>query len=173
MLNRVKVSLAAVTFLAFSLNACVSDDETAVDEVVNVEGEVDATLDAAEPPIDESVDQTLTDPAFDLNSSTVYFGYDEYTVNPDSHGALDAVANYLKADSSLVITLEGHCDVRGSTEYNLALGERRAQAVKDYLLTLGVAENQLSSISYGEEKPASLGTSESDHSQNRRVQFTN
>ncbi|SMF76251.1 OmpA family protein [Pseudobacteriovorax antillogorgiicola] len=171
MLFRVSSPLALALVLSLGLNACASD-EVPTEEVVNVEEEVDTNLDTpAEPPMDDMAIQDEV-PAFDLNSTTVSFGYDEYTVNPDSYGALDSLASYLKADSTVTITIEGHCDVRGSTEYNLALGDRRAESVKDYLLTLGVAASQLSTISYGEEKPLSPGNTEADHAQNRRVQFS-
>ena len=77
----------------------------------------------------------------------------------------------MKGSSSVVVQIEGHCDERGSTEYNLALGERRAQSVKNYLVQLGVDPARLPTMSWGEEKPATSGSSESALAQNRRAEF--
>ena len=103
--------------------------------------------------------------------ATVYFEYDSFALNSSSRGTLDAAAEWLKANPNQYLQVEGHCDERGTTEYNLALGERRAGSVKDYLIGAGVPSAQLSIISYGEERPAIQGSSESAWSQNRRVEF--
>ncbi len=102
---------------------------------------------------------------------TVYFAYDSYSLNSTARGVLKASAQWLKDNSSATAQIEGHCDERGTTEYNLALGERRANAAKDYLVRLGVDAGRLSIISYGEERPQDSGHDESAWSKNRRAAF--
>jgi peptidoglycan-associated lipoprotein len=102
---------------------------------------------------------------------TVYFDYDAFTLKPAARQALERNAAWLQANPTVKVTIEGHCDERGSDEYNLALGERRALAVKSYLTTLGVAAERLATISYGEERPAVVGHDESAWSKNRRGEF--
>lgn len=101
---------------------------------------------------------------------TVYFAYDSFNLSGSSKTALAKHAAWLKSHPQNV-QIEGHCDERGTTEYNLALGERRAGAVKDYLVSLGVSAGQLSTISYGEERPAVTGSDEAAWSKNRRSEF--
>lgn len=103
--------------------------------------------------------------------STVYFAFDDYSLSFEAQQSLNATANYLKENSSAVVQIEGHCDERGSVEYNLALGQRRAQSVKNYLVDLGVDASRVPTMSYGEEKPAADGHNESAWSQNRRAEF--
>lgn len=103
--------------------------------------------------------------------SVVYFDFDSFSINAESKRLLDANAEWLKANSSRRVQVEGHTDERGTTEYNLALGERRAGAVKDYLASKGVSEAQLSTISYGEERPAVSGSTEGAWAKNRRGEF--
>lgn len=103
--------------------------------------------------------------------STVYFGYDSAQVDPAESSKIEAVAEHLKANPSAGITVEGHCDERGSNDYNLALGERRALAVRAYLIGLGVDAGRVQTKSLGEESPAAPGHDESAWSQNRRAEF--
>jgi peptidoglycan-associated lipoprotein len=103
----------------------------------------------------------------------VYFDYDRYDIRDDAKPALAANAKAIKANSGWsVITIEGHCDERGSEEYNIALGERRARAVKQYLSDLGVPSSRLEVVSFGEAKPAVMGHDESAWRYNRRSEFT-
>lgn len=102
---------------------------------------------------------------------TVYFDYDAFTLKPAARQALERNATWLQANPAVKLVIEGHCDERGSDEYNLALGERRALAVKGYLTTLGVVAERLATISYGEERPAVEGQSEAAWSKNRRAEF--
>jgi peptidoglycan-associated lipoprotein len=102
---------------------------------------------------------------------TIYFDYNEASIREDSKAVLSRIAGVLAKQAGAVIEIEGHCDVRGSTEYNLSLGERRARAVEKYLTTQGVNSNQLQIISYGEERPVDLGDSESAHQKNRRAEL--
>ena len=102
-------------------------------------------------------------------TNIVYFGFDKYDVTSEYAQLLDAHAAFLRANPSVRITIEGHADERGTPEYNIALGERRANAVKMYLQGKGVSADQLSIVSYGKEKPAVLGHDEAAYAKNRRA----
>jgi len=102
---------------------------------------------------------------------TVFFDFNEYSLTASARRVLDANADCLRSRSNSRITLAGHADERGTEEYNLHLGEKRANAVKKYLTTLGVEGSKLNTISYGEERPAARGADEGSWSQNRRVEF--
>ena len=101
----------------------------------------------------------------------VYFPYDQFTLTNKARRVLDANAIILKSSPALKVSIEGHCDSRGSDEYNLALGERRAHVVKNYLVSLGVASDRFEAISYGEELPADSAMTESAWAMNRRAEF--
>jgi len=98
----------------------------------------------------------------------VYFGYDRYDLTEEARMTLEQQASWLKRFPSLTITVEGHADERGTREYNLALGERRANSVQNYLVALGVDPRRIMTISYGKERPAVPGSNEAAWSQNRR-----
>ena len=98
----------------------------------------------------------------------VFFGYDSAELDADAQELLQAQAAWLKQYNKSSIIIEGHCDERGTREYNLALGERRAQAVKNYLNGLGVSTSSISTISYGKERPAVVGSNDDAWGQNRR-----
>jgi peptidoglycan-associated lipoprotein len=102
-------------------------------------------------------------------SPDVYFDYDESNLSDDTRDKLSRNSDLLKSNAGFSATLEGHADSRGTSEYNLALGERRANAVRDYLTSLGIAANRLRTISYGKERPVCTEETESCWSQNRRV----
>ena len=102
----------------------------------------------------------------------VYFDYDSFEVRGEYAATLEANARYLKANSSRKIALEGHTDERGGREYNLALGQKRAEAVRRSLSLMGVSESQMEPVSFGEEKPAALGMDEASYAKNRRVELT-
>ncbi|CZF79675.1 lipoprotein [Grimontia sp. AD028] len=102
-------------------------------------------------------------------SQTVYFSFDDYSVLPQFEDMLDAHAEFLRANADIKVVVEGHADERGTPEYNIALGERRANAVAKYLQALGVPASQISIVSYGEEKPLVLGQGEEAYAKNRRA----
>ena len=102
---------------------------------------------------------------------TIYFDYNDATVREDSKAVLSRVAEVMSKDQGLKVEVEGHCDVRGSTEYNLHLGERRARSVMKYLVAQGVEPKQVEIISYGEERPVDMGMSEEAHQRNRRAEL--
>lgn len=101
----------------------------------------------------------------------INFDYDQHVLTPQAQATLAANAEIIKANPNLKVRIEGHCDERGSDQYNIALGERRAQATKNYLTTLGVPAGQLGTVSFGEEKPLDPGHSEEAWMQNRRAEF--
>jgi len=102
---------------------------------------------------------------------TIYFDYNDASIREDSKAVLNRVADILSKDESVRIEVEGHCDVRGSTEYNLHLGERRARSVMKFMVAQGVEPKQVLIISYGEERPEDLGMSEAAHGKNRRAEL--
>jgi len=102
-------------------------------------------------------------------NNIVYFGLDKYDIQSEFAQMLDAHANFLRSNPSYKVTVEGHADERGTPEYNIALGERRASAVKMYLQGKGVSADQISIVSYGKEKPAVLGHDEAAYAKNRRA----
>ncbi len=106
-----------------------------------------------------------------LREQTVfYFAFDQSTIKEDGKAALKAHAKYLAANSSAKVTLEGHADERGTTEYNLALGERRSMSIRAYLMANGAKAEQLKVVSFGEERPAVMGQTEEAYAKNRRVE---
>ncbi len=102
---------------------------------------------------------------------TVYFDYDDSALRPDAKDGLRRNAEFLRSKASAKAELQGNCDERGTEEYNLALGKRRAEAAKQYLTDLGIPAQRLSTVSFGEENPASPGQGESAWAKNRRVDF--
>lgn len=101
----------------------------------------------------------------------IYFDFDRYDLSSDARATLRRAGDWLKRNAAARIEIEGHCDERGTNEYNLALGAKRAQAAKDYLVSLGVANGRLSTISYGEEIPVCRDNSETCWQKNRRDRF--
>lgn len=115
--------------------------------------------------------QPWNDPASPLSKRVIYFEYDSSEVASADRETLANHARYLAGHQDLTVTLEGHADERGSREYNIGLGERRANAVRDLMIVQGVADTQIKTVSYGEEKPAVDGHDDSAWSQNRRVEI--
>jgi peptidoglycan-associated lipoprotein len=99
----------------------------------------------------------------------IYFDTDKYDIDSDDAAALRQQAQYLLQYAQIRATIEGHCDERGTREYNIALGDRRANAAKNYLVSLGVPAARLTTVSYGKERPAALGSDEASWAQNRRA----
>lgn len=166
----------AVLILAFQITSCASkkksDDASVLEpdgsDPMAQEGVLDAT-DMAEQPLNPSA--TGSDAGGIPGLMTVNFDYDASNLTEAAKQALAGNAEWMNANPNVNVQIEGHCDERGSIEYNLALGERRSRAVKDYLVSMGVNPSQMLTISYGEEKLLSYGDSESDHSRNRRANF--
>ncbi len=119
------------------------------------------------PPAPSSTEEEL----FSQNVKDVYFAYDSYEVGSDQQSAIQGDASFLKEHSGIKFTIEGHCDERGSTEYNLALGDNRANAVRNALIQAGVAADRIRTISYGKERPFCTQSNEQCWQQNRRGHF--
>ncbi len=135
-------------------------------------GNADATVRisvSTPPPVAQAPVKTSTlDELFLQEVTDAYFDYDSAEIRGDAKEALRKDANFFKNYPTMRITIEGHCDERGSTEYNLALGDRRASAVKTYLVGLGIPADRLNTVSYGKEKPFCMEADESCYTKNRR-----
>ena len=128
-----------------------------------------ATVNVAAPP--PPPPPPAREPDFNQEVRDAYFDYDKADIRPDARVALSTTADFLKKYPSIKVIIEGHCDERGSTEYNLGLGDRRASAVKQYLVSLGVSADRLSTVSFGKEKPFCTEHNEACWQQNRRGHF--
>ncbi len=115
--------------------------------------------------------QALNDPTSLLSKRTLYFDFDSSKINEEERAIVTAHAGFLASNPAAKITLEGHADERGTREYNIGLGERRAMSVRELLLFMGARDDQIQTLSYGEEKPAALGHDESSWRLNRRVEI--
>ncbi|WP_298812615.1 peptidoglycan-associated lipoprotein Pal [uncultured Sphingomonas sp.] len=104
-----------------------------------------------------------------VTSDTVLFGLDQYDIDSEARAVLDTQVQWLTRYPNVRVTIEGHADERGTREYNLALGDRRANAAKNYLAARGVSPSRISVISYGKERPVALGSDEASYAQNRRA----
>jgi peptidoglycan-associated lipoprotein len=166
--------LFAVSILSFAIVGCASsggttDDASTTDASIEesqtqgVPGSPD--LDVVTEEQAEMVSNAL------LEQTTVYFGYDRSEIRPEFKDVLNAHATYLVTNPQANIVLEGHCDERGTVEYNLALGERRANTVKRYLIVQGASPSQIEVISFGEERPAMIGSDDNTMSKNRRAEI--
>ena len=163
--NVLKLGLVAV--LSVTMAACSSTEEEGPPAATTANTNTGANTAPANtgPSPEERRMQELR------NMTTFYFEFDKDELSSDAREALVVHANDLKANPNTRVRLEGHASEEGTREYNLALGERRAQAVQRYLQVQGVAANQMEVISYGEEMPAQTGTSEQARSRNRRVEL--
>lgn len=106
-----------------------------------------------------------------LGAYTVYFGFDSFSIEPGERHKVENVSKWMQSNAGSKIIIAGNCDNRGTVQYNLALGERRALAIRDYLVGLGVDKSRISTISYGEERPAVEGDNEEAWAKNRRGQI--
>jgi len=120
---------------------------------------------------DENIATGDSDSGKAMGLQTVHFPYDSFVIDQEAKRILKANADILKDKSSTKIQVEGHCDQRGGIQYNIALGEKRANIVKKYLEDLGIAGDRITTISFGKERPLDPSTSESAYSQNRRANF--
>jgi peptidoglycan-associated lipoprotein len=130
--------------------------------------EATARVTVASAPPPPPVSSTTEEELFSQNVKDIYFNYDSYDVRPDQQAALQGDIGFLKEHSAVRFTVEGHCDERGSTEYNLALGDNRASAVRSALIQGGIAADRIRTISYGKERPFCTQSNESCWQQNRR-----
>lgn len=183
MMNGFKGMMVALGMVALMASGCAKEEVVKKDEPVVQEQTVKAQepVKQVEPvkqpePQPEPPKQDLTAAAAKASEAvaleTVYFDFDKSDLRQDARDALSKNAEaLLKKVADAKIKIEGHCDERGSDEYNLALGDRRAKSVAKYLVTLGVKADRIETISYGKEKPAVDGHDESAWSKNRRAEF--
>jgi len=165
-----------VALAALSLAACSSTKEQDATDQMALDGQSTMTqgpLDGTEVYGDGTMQGGAGVPGsqedFVANvGDRVFFGYDMYDLAPEARATLDRQAEWLNRYPNVNVTIEGHADERGTREYNLALGERRANSVKSYLTTMGVDPRRLNTISYGKEQPAVIGDGSSSWAQNRR-----
>jgi peptidoglycan-associated lipoprotein len=127
-------------------------------------------------PADKPSDKPTTEgPGVNTEPSSkfmaIYFDFDKYNLRDDAKANLKRNIDVMKAESDLKIIVEGHCDERGTVEYNLALGERRAKSARDYMVSMGIKGDRISTISYGKERPALYGHDEEAWAKNRRDEF--
>lgn len=148
-------SLAAVLLLVVG---CASSEK---------KPEEGATTQEYEAPAEEPAVRTMLESKLDA----VHFDFDKYDLRPDAREVLDRHVVFFRSHPEYSFQIEGHCDERGSVEYNLALGDRRAMAVRDYLESMGVEPGRITIMSYGEERPVDPGHNEFAWSQNRRAEF--
>jgi peptidoglycan-associated lipoprotein len=157
--------------LMMSVSAC-SKKKTVVTEPDNGKVAPPTKVDkTGENGITRPPEPRVKSPEFDENVKTIYFDFDKSNVRADQTANLEGNANYLKEKADLKICIEGHCDERGTNEYNFALGERRAKSVLEFLISRGVAADRLSIVSKGEEEPADPGKNEAAYAKNRRAMF--
>ncbi|MGR5377590.1 peptidoglycan-associated lipoprotein Pal [Vibrio harveyi] len=167
-LNKVLKGLL-IALPVMAMTACSSSDDAASN--TGAETNTGAAETTVVTPIDQNgqlTEQELKEQAL-RETQTIYFAFDNSTIAGDYEEMLAAHASYLSKNPALKVTIEGHADERGTPEYNIALGERRAEAVSNYLQALGVQADQISIVSYGEEKPLLLGQSEEVYAKNRRA----
>jgi peptidoglycan-associated lipoprotein len=125
----------------------------------------------APPPPPPAAPQPSIEDLFTKEVQDAYFDFDMAAIRADARDALSKTAQFLRSYPQVKVNLEGHCDERGSTEYNLALGDRRAQAAKDFLVSLGIAADRMQTVSYGKERPFCMDHNEACWQQNRRAHF--
>jgi peptidoglycan-associated lipoprotein len=163
--------LFAIVGCGGSKEAPVSDDTTQIPATEVIEQpEVTPEPPAPEPEPEPVINYGAMAPQ-EYGIEDVFFAFDEYTLSSESMATLEANARIIRQHADLTYVVEGHCDERGTVEYNLALGEKRAMAVRDYLVSLGVPSTQLRLTSYGEERPFAKGSNESAWALNRRGHF--
>jgi peptidoglycan-associated lipoprotein len=129
------------------------------------------TVTQAPPPPPAPTASVTDEDLFSQNVKDVYFDYDKSDIRADQQGSIQANVQFFNQHSNMNFTIEGHCDERGSTEYNLALGDQRAMSVKNALIAAGVSANRIKTISYGKEKPFCTESNEACWQQNRRGHF--
>jgi peptidoglycan-associated lipoprotein len=134
----------------------------------SADANVHITVSVPPPPVVKAPEPTLQE-LFDRAVKDAYFDYDKADVRPDARDALSQTAQFLRSYPQIKVVIEGHCDERGSTEYNLALGDRRAAAAKQFLASLGITADRMETVSYGKERPFCSASTDECYQQNRRA----
>jgi peptidoglycan-associated lipoprotein len=168
--TRSALRLALITTAAVSMAACASKPKPTYPTTPAAPPAAQPPADRGAPPPAPVTSQALpgSEQDFVINvGDRVYFDFDRYEVRSDATGLLDAQAGWLKRYPAVQVRIEGNCDERGTREYNLALGARRANAVRDYLASHGVDPGRITTVSYGKEKPIDLGSGDEADQHNR------
>ena len=165
------IKLLASALLVFFLAACSSTPKDTADS--SGSGSTSSSSDVSSSAETESTDSASIEPGSQEDlivnvGDRVFFNYDSAELDTDAQELLQDQVAWLKQYSNVSVIIEGHCDERGTREYNLALGEKRAQSVKNYLINLGISADRVSTISYGKESPAVVGSNDGAWAQNRR-----
>ena len=185
--SRSLVWCAVLMALLLVVGACGPKDAPAVpadvaDTPSSSQSPRDNTTDVTAPPRTNTDDQTQVVLPAELQAADqqarekgligdVYFDFDKYDLKPEARERLSKNADFMKQNPGFLVEIQGHCDERGTNDYNIALADRRANAAREYMLTLGVAENRLKTVSFGEEKPTCTDHNESCWWRNRRGEF--
>ena len=170
MLKRSIYSLAIVALIAGCSSGTKLNDTPVVDRGAGMGGAGSGAASGVAPVTIDANAQNAQGPVG--VARIVYFDYDSYTIKPEYQSLIDGHARFLKANPQRRVSIEGHTDDRGGREYNLALGQKRSEAVRRSLGLLGVSDNQIEAVSFGKEKPAVQGSGEEAWAQNRRAEIT-
>ena len=157
------ITIIAATFI---LAACATTPPETSSSVSSASSSSSSTVSLVQDGVyvgDETIEMLAVDVP-----DRVFFAYDSYALTSAAQSTLSKQAKWLKANPSVTISVEGHADERGTREYNLALGDRRANAAKDYLMSQGISSNRVTTISYGKERPVKSGSNDTAWAQNRR-----
>jgi len=160
-----------IAILCAMLAACASTSEQTPAGVEDRKGAEARGVEASAPSgvgLTDAQRSALTNPSSPLSKRSIFYDFDKYDVKPEYRPLVEAHAQFLRDNSGLKILIQGNTDERGSREYNIALGQRRADGVKKMMILLGVSEVQIEAVSLGEEKPRAQGSTEDAYSQNRR-----
>jgi peptidoglycan-associated lipoprotein len=171
----IRVSFAALV-VAAGLSGCASTSEspqgTTTTGAASSDGQQSSSLSSPGRAQPRNPGQAMSDPRSDASAKrSVYYEFDGYDVKPEYRGLVEEHAKHLRQNPQARITIEGNADERGSREYNVALGQRRAESVMKMMRLLGVAENQIEAVSFGEEKPRAQGHDDTSWGENRRSDF--
>jgi peptidoglycan-associated lipoprotein len=157
---------ATVVISALALSACASKPKELPPQPT---APTTTTTAPAPPQMTGPAPGSQADFVASVLSDTIHFDTDRYNIDTESQGVLQSQAQWLSRYPGKTVTIEGHCDERGTRDYNIALGERRANAAKNYLVSLGVDAARITTVSYGKERPIALGSDEASWAKNRRA----
>ena len=172
-MKRFLIVVLSVMLIVFLFNSCAKKVKT-VPETTKVEQVEEQAPKVEKPKLTEEeifLQKSLDEINKEGNLNKINFDFDKYSIREDMKGILHNNADWLLKHPSVVISIAGHCDERGTVEYNMALGEKRANAAMNYLLNLGVSADKMKIVSYGKNNPLVKGINEDTHFQNRRDEF--
>lgn len=173
--------LILVLSMVFFISGCAKKGVEQVEEITPPQTEATTEAPSMEMSMPETETQVssgteaetmLEEEKAAFQASDIHFDFDKFNLSPEARKILAEKASFLNANPEIKIKVEGHCDERGTREYNLALGERRAKSAQDYLIFLGISPERMSTISYGEEMPVDPGHNEEAWAKNRRAHFS-